>query len=195
MMFHSDPDEVTALLARYADGDASVLDSLTRQVYPELRRMARRMISGERIDHTLSATALVHEGFLRLFGRAGCDLKDRRHLFVAAATVMQHVLTDHARRKLAAKRANGFGAAAADLRFCYPADELVAIGELLHRLEATDTRAAQVVRLRFYMGFTEPETAAVLGVTTAIVQQDWKWARAWLRAELRDAPRPASVCP
>ena len=177
--------DVTTLLAQYTQGDAGALEPLIRRVYPELRRMARRMMSGERLDHTLSATALVHEGFLRLFGRERPDLRDSRHFFLTAAMVMQHALTDHARRKLAGKR-NG------DVRIptSYPSDELATVGEVLNRLETVDLRAAQVVRLRFYMGMTCDETAATLGITRATVQRDWKWARAWLRAEMHGAWEP-----
>lgn len=175
---------ITTLLAEYAHGDGSALEPLIRQVYPELRRMARRIMAGERVAHTLSPTGLVHEGFVRLFGNGQPEMKDSRHFFLTAARVMEHVLTDHARRKLAEKR-NGDGLL--DLPTSYPADELAAMGELLGRLEATDTRAAQVVRLRFYVGMTDQETAATMGITQAIVQQDWKWARAWLRAELHGA--------
>jgi RNA polymerase sigma factor (TIGR02999 family) len=183
---------ITTLLADYAQGDSSALEQIIRHVYPELRRIARRIMAGERVDHTLSATGLVHEGFLRLFAGTRPEMKDSRHFFLTAARVMEHVLTDHARKKLAEKRS---GDCRLELPTVYRADDLAAIAELLGRLEATDTRAAQVVRLRFYMGMTNQETAAALGVTQAIVQQDWKWARAWLRAESHGAwRRNKAVC-
>lgn len=141
-------------------------------------------MAGERVDHTLSATALVHEGFLRLFGEQFGKWNDSRHFFVTASRVMQHVLTDHARRKLAAKRS---GDGRLEFPSPYPADELAAVGQLMDRLESIDNRAAEVVRLRFYMGMTEAETAEVLGIGRALVQQDWKWARAWLRGAMNGA--------
>jgi RNA polymerase sigma factor (TIGR02999 family) len=174
--------EVTTLLAEYSRGNEAALDTLIQRVYPALHRLARRLMAGERVDHTLSATALVNEGFLRLFGNGGEAPNDSRHLLLSAAAAMQHVLTDHARRKAARKRN---GRLAEPIQ--YPADELITIGELMGRLEATDARAAEVVRLRFYLGLTERETAAVLGISEALARQDWTWARAWLRTELHGA--------
>jgi len=181
-MVHTGPGEVTALLEEYNLGSSAALERLIISIYPDLRRMARRLMSGERMDHTLSPTALVHEGFLRLFVHGRPELKNRKQLFLTAAKVMQHVLTDHARKKLAGKRNGDI-----ELRTSYPPDVLLAIAQMLDRLEATDTRAAKVVQLRFYMGMTDQEAAAALDTTPAIVQQDWQWARAWLRAETHGA--------
>ncbi len=146
--------------------------------------MARRIMAGERGDHTLSATGLVHESYLRMFGKRHSALVDSRHFLLTASAVMEHLLTDHARKKLAGKRTDD---GTLRLPTSYSPEELVAIGELLERLEQADVRAAQVVRLRFYLGMTDQEVGTALGISPAVVQQDWKWARAWLRAELNGA--------
>lgn len=191
-MEKTSPGPVTNLLVDYAQGDEAALEALIRQVYPVLRRMARRIIAGERVDHTLSATGLVHEGFLRMFGQRHPSLTDSRHFFLTASTVMQHVLTDHARKKLAAKRRDD---GSLRLPTSYSPNELLVMGELMERLEVADHRAAEVVRLRFYMGMTDQEAAAALGITPSRVQQEWKWARAWLRAELNGAWGPRKAVP
>ena len=183
------PEDITCLLQAWRDGDAAALAALTPLVYGELRRLAEQHMRRERPDHTLQATALVHEAFLRLTGGASIAWENRAHFFKAAARIMRHVLVDHARSRGYAKRGGGGlrisiedGAAAvlAEER----APDLVALDEALGRLERLDPRQHQVVELRFFGGLSVEETAEVLGVSAITVKRDWRSARAWLFAEL-----------
>jgi len=182
-------EDITCLLQAWRSGDAAALAALAPLVYGELRRVAEQHMRRERPDHTLQATALVHEAFLRLTGGASPSWQDRTHFFKAAARIMRHVLVDHARARGYAKRGGGGlrisiedGAAAvlAEER----APDLVALDEALGRLERLDPRQHQVVELRFFGGLSVEETAEVLGVSAITVKRDWRSARAWLFAEL-----------
>lgn len=178
---------VTALLARLRDGDAAALDRLVPLVHAELRRLARAQLRRERPGHTLQATALAHEAYLRLVGLDAIDWRDRAHFFGVAAGVMRRILIDHARRRRAARR--GGGAPPVPLEDVDPAaperpEELIALDEALERLRALDPRQERIVELRFFGGLEVAETAAVLGVSERTVKRDWAVARAWLRAEL-----------
>lgn len=178
---------VTALLARLRDGDAAALDRLVPLVHAELRRLARAQLRRERPGHTLQATALAHEAYLRLVGLDAIDWRDRAHFFGVAAGVMRRILIDHARRRRAARR--GGGAPPVPLEDVDAAaperpEELIALDEALERLRALDPRQERIVELRFFGGLEVAETAAVLGVSERTVKRDWAVARAWLRAEL-----------
>lgn len=175
--------EVTNLLARWREGDRGALAALTPLVYAELHRLAGRALARERPDHTLQATALVHEAFLRLHGGRPAACRDRIHFFTLAARLMRHILVDHARCIQAARR--GAGAVKLSLEAIgeLPADDpadLVALDAALGELEAADARKARVIELRFFGGLTVEETATALGVSAPTVILDTRLARAFL---------------
>lgn len=158
-------------------------------VYSELRGVARALMRRESEAHTLQPTALLHEAFLRLANQGAMSrFDDRAYFFSAVAKAMREVLVDHARRRTATKRGGGWKRHTLDevLDSCgVPPDELPALSDAIGGLEAIDARAARVVDLRFFGGFSEAEVAAELGVSTATVQRSFQFARAWLRRSLR----------
>lgn len=161
-------------------------------VYDELKGLADAFLRGERRDHTLQATALVHEAYLRLANSAVTTWQDRGHFFRLAAKTMRHILVDHARARAADKR--GGGAAAVMLsETALLTDghtlQLLEIDDALKALFALSPERAQVVELRFYGGCTIDETAEALGVSTATVERHWRFARAWLQAQLSEQDR------
>lgn len=181
------PGEVTRLLAHAASGGDRVLDQLFTIIYDELHRIAQRQLRGERADHTLGATDIVHEAYLRLVGLERIEWHDRAHFLAVAASAMRRLLIDHARRRAAGKR--GGGREAVDLTDAMPAlghddDALIDLDEALRRLEAVQPRKARVVECRFFAGLSIDETAEVLGVARATAARDWTVARAWLHREL-----------
>lgn len=179
---------ITTVLGRVRNGDPGALDQLLPLVYDELRALAGAQLRNERTGHTLGATALVHEAYLRLVAREQLDVKDRSHFFAVAAQSMRRVLVDHARARKRQKR--GLGQVALPLEAVEglvgeaAADELIALDEALDRLAAASPRAAQVVERRFFAGLTLEETAESLGTSLKTVQRDWLVARAWLRKEM-----------
>ena len=184
--------EVTRLLAALRAGDARAGDRLFPLVYDELRRAASRLLSGERAGHTLGATDLVHEAWLRLglapdANGAPIPASDRAHFLGLTIRAMRHVLVDHARRRDAGKR--GGGAVGVTLgegdgaRLTSPED-LIALFDAIEKLGAVDERLRKVVEYRYLVGLTEDETAEALEVTTRTVQRDWIKARAWLYRQL-----------
>ena len=180
-------ETLTVLLDRAASGDARAREVAFVQVYDELRGLARELLAGERRDHTLQPTALVNEVALRLLGqRSGWS--NREHFFALASMAMRRVLVDHARAHLAAKRGRGkIGRLAiepaADVA-AFPAEDVLALDELLDRLKALDERKARVVELRYFAGLGNDEVADVLGVARSTVAADWAFARAWLAVRL-----------
>jgi RNA polymerase sigma factor (TIGR02999 family) len=176
---------VTELLRLASEGDKAAQEELFRTVYNELRRMARRAMQGERPDHTLQPTALVHEAFVRLVGEP-IPWSNREHFFAVAATTMRRVLIDYARSLGAQKRNPGKRVDLDDtLLFTRNrAPELIALDEAMTRLEDRYPRACRVVELQYFTGLTPAETAAILGVSVKTVRRDWKFSRAWLHAEL-----------
>lgn len=183
------PEDITGLLRAWRDGDAEALAALTPLVYSELRRLAEQHMRRERQDHTLQATALVHEAFLRLTGGSAPAWEDRTHFFKAAARIMRHVLVDHARSRGYAKRGGGGRRISLEEGAAVLVEErapdLVALDEALTRLAHLDSRQHQVVELRFFGGLSVEETAEVLGISAITVKRDWRSARAWLFAELQ----------
>lgn len=179
---------VTTWLHRLREGDPDALDRLLPLVYDELRILAKSQLRGERPAHTLGATALVHEAYLRLSERNQLTPADRRHFFSIAAQAMRRVLIDHARGRRRKKRGEGIDPEPLDDRIGFlsneAADELLAMDEALARLAHANVRAARVVEQRFFAGLTLEETADVLGVSLKTVQRDWILARAWLRKEI-----------
>jgi len=182
-------EEVTALLVRWSDGDRSALEQLMPVVFEELRHLARSFFRGERGDHTLQPTALVHEVYLKLVDQRQVSWQSRAEFFAFAATLMRRLLVDHARAKGAAKRGSGVAPVPLDevlLKDDGSNPELVlAIDECLERLAELDPRQARVVELRYFVGLTLEEIASAEKVALSTVKRDWHTARLWLLKELR----------
>jgi RNA polymerase sigma-70 factor, ECF subfamily len=180
-------NDVTQLIERCREGDATAFDALLEAVYGELRRLAAYHMRDARPGHTLQPTALVHEAYLKLVRGADGSWKDRAHFFAAAAQAMRHILVDHARARATDKRAGDAPRVPLDeaVEAAVSDDvDLVALHEALDRLSAVDPEAGRIVELRYFGGLTVPEVAEVLGVSRATVEREWAAARAWLRAEL-----------
>ncbi len=179
--------EVTQLLRQWGAGRASALDELLPLVYRELKAMAARRLRRERADHTMQATDLVHEAFLRLVGQHNASWNDRAHFFAIAAQAMRRVLVDHARRTGAEKRISPSQKVPLDAApplSSEPDVSVLEVDQALERLTAVDERQARVVELRFFGGLTVAETAEVMGISEATVAREWRMARAWLRREI-----------
>ena len=185
--------EVTRILSAIRNGNAQVAQELLPLVYDELRRLATLKMAQEAPGQTLQPTALVHEAWLRLGGQENQAWNGRPHFFGAAAEAMRRILIDHARARNAVKRGGGAGKAAwhdsianvCDLAANSSIEEVEGLDGAILRLEEHDSRAAGVVRLRFYAGLSVAEAARAMGVTERIVKRDWEYARAWLLRELR----------
>jgi len=179
--------QVTQLLHQIQQGDDAAVDQLYPLVYNELRAAARRALARERPGHTLQATDLVHEAFIKLLGPSQLSWQDRAHFIGVSARAMRQVLVDHARKRLAEKRGGGAHHVTlgdADAAFALPSHDVLALDEALERLQALDPRLHSVVEYRFFGGLREKEIAEVLGVTERTVQRDWVKARAWLHKEI-----------
>lgn len=194
------PDgEVTRLLAEWRTGELGAGDRLVPLVYRHLRRLAARCMAGERSDHTLEPTALVHEAYLRLAGTSQPSWRDRRHFFAVASRMMRRILVDHARARQTGKRGGGTvrvpladtPAPTTDVGEGQLAD-LLALDEALRSLARLDGRKARVVELRYFGGLTVEETADVLEVSAPTVALDSRMARAWLLARIRGADAGAA---
>jgi RNA polymerase sigma factor (TIGR02999 family) len=189
-MTRMDPEssgDVTEALLEWNRGNPAALSSLMPHVYDQLRRLASRSFRGERPEHTLQTTALVHEVYLRLVDQRRVSWQNRAQFFGVAAQMMRRILVDHARRRTAAKRGSGGLRVVLDAEAAAtPAvdDTLVALDVALERLAAFDERQSRIVELRFFGGLSIEETADVLRVSPATVKNDWRFARAWLYSEL-----------
>ena len=185
-----EPPNLTQLLRRGRAGDRLAIDQVMPVVYQELRRLAGSYLRNQNPGHTLQATALVHEAYLRLAERQQPDWQDRAHFFSVAATIMRQILVDHARTRCAAKR--GGGAVNVELKdsvmYCdEKAPELVALDDALQALAKLDARQARVLELRYFGGLNNDEIAAVLDIGVATVVRDVRFAEAWLRREMARA--------
>ncbi len=181
--------DVTELLARWHAGDAAAFEALMPLVYDELRRLAGHYMRGERPDHTLQPTALVHEAYLRLAGVRDGGFQNRVHFYGAAAQAMRRILVDHARQRRALKRdrpAARIDLEETSLRGVDLQVDLVSLDEALERLAAVAARPAKVVELRYFGGLSIDETAQFLNVSPATVKRHWTFARAWLYRALHD---------
>jgi RNA polymerase sigma factor (TIGR02999 family) len=179
--------EVTRLLKDWSNGRQDVLDQLLPQIYAELRRLASSYLRRERPDHTLQATALVHEAFMKLVDQRAVRWQNRAHFFGIAAQAMRRILVDHARAHSAEKRGSGERAVSLDEAVTLvgaPSVDLLALDEALTRLTTLDPEQSRVVELRFFGGLTIEETAEVMDVSPATVGREWTLAKAWLYAEL-----------
>jgi RNA polymerase sigma factor (TIGR02999 family) len=182
--------EIVAGLSGTGEAGEATPEELLPLVYDELRLLAKRYLSRERPGHTLQATALVHEAYLRLVDQTRVDWQGRTHFFAVGARVMRNLLIDHARARGRVKRggdlrrvtlAEGLTPSA---RGDFDPEQLLALEESLERLARLDERQARVVELRFFGGLTVPEVAHLLGVSRRTVEGDWTHARAWLKREL-----------
>jgi RNA polymerase sigma factor (TIGR02999 family) len=181
-----DRQAITRLLRQMGAGEKDAFDLLVPLVYDQLRKIASRCLLSERPDHTLRATALVHEAYIKL-SEGGGDLQDRVHFYAVAARVMRHILVDHARAVNRQKRGQGLEMVALDeavLVTPQSSQDLSALDESLKRLEALDPRKGQVIELLFFGGLTYDETAAALGISAATVHRELRMAKAWLHRDL-----------
>jgi len=200
------PGPVTGLLQRWSEGDRAAMDRVIPLVYDELRRMAQRQLRQERDGHTLQSTGLVHEAFMKLAQQDGpVRWESRAHFLGWTATLMRHILVDHARARQAAKRGGGVaieslealsddtqGRAAMAQGASSGGEpiDVIAMDQALQRLEALDARQGRVVEMRFFGGLDVVETAEALGISPATVKREWATARAWLLRELGLAGAP-----
>ena len=182
------PTNVTALLLQWGKGDVAARERLIPLVHQELHQIARRCMAGERVGHSLQATALVNEAYVRLVDGKAVAWQDRAHFLAVSARVMRRILVDHARARHAQKR----GGEAARVTFDEalvvtdePRQNFVALDDALEALAKFDERKSRVVELRFFGGLSVEETASVLNVSPDTVMRDWRPAKAWLQGEMR----------
>ena len=184
------PPDVTPLLLAWGSGDTSAGEQLLPAIYAELHRQAARAMRREPSEHTLQATALVHEAYLRLVDQRRAEWRNRAQFFGVAAQVMRRVLVDHARAQHAAKRGGDLKPITLNdaLHATTPADDdaldVLALHDALDRLAAFDPDQARLVELRYFGGMNIEETAEALDISPATVKREWAVARAWLRREL-----------
>jgi RNA polymerase sigma-70 factor (ECF subfamily) len=179
-------EEVSGLLRAWGGGDRGALDKLTPIVYDELRRLARLYMKRERPGHSLQATSLVNEAYMRLVDYKGMQWQNRAHFFAVSAQLMRRILVDHARRRNL-KRGGGVQHISLDETAVVVADrpaDLVALDDAMHAMARLDARKVQVVEMRFFGGLSVEETAEVLKVSPVTVMRDWSTAKAWLYREL-----------
>lgn len=186
--------DATRLLNAVAAGDRHAAAELLPLVYDELRKLAAARMAEEKPGETLEATALVHEAYLRLVGpKDDSQWENRGHFFAAAAEAMRRILVERARRKSGPVHGGRFTRHDLELEQPAPADRrderLLHLNEALDQLAAIEPRAAEVVKLRYFVGLTVPEVAAALGISSRTADTDWAYARAWLVAALRDTNR------
>lgn len=185
-------EEATRCLIDLRNGDRSAIQRLLPLVYEELRALAGNFFRGERADHTLQPTALVHEAFVKLMGSPEIRWDDRRHFMTVAATAMRRILIDHARRRDAEKRGSNWGRVSLhpDLAESSRAEaDIIALDDVLTRLAELNETHARIVELRFFGGLTLAEVAEVMEISTATVERDWRLIRAWLACELDERAR------
>jgi RNA polymerase sigma factor (TIGR02999 family) len=182
-------ENITLLLRAAASGERRDLDALMTAIYDDMRRLAVSHMGGEREDHTLQPTALVHEAYMKLVDQRSTNWNDRLHFFSVASRIIRRILIDHARERLAEKRGGG------GKRLCLEGQELVwsdrgvdliALDEALGELGRIDEQQARIVELRFFGGCSVPEVAELMGIGRRTVDRDWQAARAWLFCRLED---------
>jgi RNA polymerase sigma factor (TIGR02999 family) len=180
---------ITSLLRAWGNGDRQALDQVMPAVFQQLQSTARRYMAREGAGHILQSTALVNETYLRLAKMGEVDWQDRAHFFSVCAQLMRRILTDYARSRLYQKRGGQMHqvpfkevhwTAAQD-----SAEELMALDDVLRKMSGFDERMSQIVQYRVFVGATEAETAAALGISERTVRREWRTARAWLAQELQ----------
>ena len=181
--------DVTRLLAQAGGGDREAADALLPRVYEQLRAIAQERLADERPGHTLQATALVHEAYLRLVGPRDVPWAGRAHFYAAAAEAIRQILIDYARRRKGPRHGGSVRQIplnVADLAEEHDPTTILILDEAISRLEMEDAPVAQVVRLRFYAGLSIEETARTMGVSAPTVKRCWRFARAWLYGALEN---------
>lgn len=190
--------EVTSLLYELKRGNKEAEGRLIPLVYGELHRIAKMYLRREAPGHSLQATALVHEAYVRLTDVKAVDWQSRSHFFAVSATIMRRILVDYARNRGAWKRGHGWEEVSLNEAILPSPDrgpEILALDEALTRLAKLDERQAKVVELRFFAGMSEEETGEVLGVSSRTIKRDWRIAKAWLFKELGGEQRSAGTSP
>jgi RNA polymerase sigma factor (TIGR02999 family) len=189
---NSVPGEITALLQRWNEGDSTALASVASLAYEDLRAIARGYLRRESKGHTLQATGLVNELYLRLSQQRGAKLTDRRHFFIFSAMMMRRILSDYARRAHALKRPGAESVRVPlhpDIAWVDAAgSEMLMLDQALAELEALDERKARAVELKYFLGCTNEETAALLGIARATLDRDLQFSKTWLYRRLRSQP-------
>ncbi len=183
----SDSTQITELLQKVSGGDKSAVDSLMPLIYEHLKRIALGQLKSERPDHTLNATALVHEAFLKMVDQHSSDWKGRAHFLAVASQAMRRILIDYARSRIAEKRGGGAPIVTFNDELAGSqarAEELLALDLALDTLEQVDPRQRQIVEYHFFGGLTHKEIGELLGVAEVTVRRDWRHARAWLSHRL-----------
>lgn len=176
-------NDVTQMLNAISAGDEAAPERLLNLVYDELRRLAHGYMKNERSDHTLQATALVHEAYIQLVDWKNVSWQNRAHFFAAAAQMMRKILVDHARERNALKRGGGLRTIALDEAVSFPNQnnvDLIGLDDALLELGSFDSQQARIVELRFFGGLTIEETAHALNISDSTVKRDWQIAKAWL---------------
>lgn len=183
------PGDFTQALKSYGSGDKSALDRLTPIVYKELRKLASARLRSERPDHTLQATALVHEAYVRLVGREWDQWESRTHFFSVASHIMRQILVDHARKHDAAKRSSGEKVALDEAVSFAPerGAALLAMDDALREMAKFDERKSKLIELKYFGGLTSEELATALDISVATVTRESRLAEAWLRNYLTDS--------
>lgn len=188
-------DEVENLLASLSQGDPAAAERLLPILYQELKGIANQHMRNERTDHTLQATALVHEAYLKLVDQSRVQWQGKAHFCAVASNIMRRILVDHARTKNAAKRGKGAQRITLDEQLMEGSLEanvdLVDLDELLNELAALNSRHAKIIEMRYFAGMTIEETAAALDVSVSTVKGDWRTAKAWLTARLDETSSAA----
>jgi RNA polymerase sigma factor (TIGR02999 family) len=182
--------DATLLLTAVEQGDSNAAEKLLELVYEELRKLAASKMAQEAPGQTLQPTALVHEAWLRLLGANQSKFQNRAHFFSAAAEAMRRILIERARRKLTQRHGGGLQRVALEEQDVAAADadrQLLAVDEVLDQLASEHPAQAEVVKLRYFAGMTNEETAQVLGVSVATVKNYWTFARSWIFHEIRNA--------
>ena len=194
-MDHPSSGEVTILLKQAREGNRDAAEKLVAAVYSQLRKIARRFLSQERANHTLQATALVHEAYLQMIDQKEMNWANRAHFFGVSAQLMRHILVDHARARNAEKRGGAAAKVSLDETGVIPLDfvatmqeqhypQLIMLDTALSKLEQLDPQQSRVIELRFFGGLTEEEIATVMDISLSTVKREWKAARAWLYREM-----------
>jgi RNA polymerase sigma-70 factor, ECF subfamily len=186
-MQNPDSTSLTQLLIDVGNGNDAALNQILPQIYDELRRLAGSYMSRERSDHTLQPTALVHEAYLRLIDQRRVDWKNRAQFFGLAANMMRRVLVNHARDRAAGKRGGSSPRVTLSMAegLEQPELDVMAVDEALRKLAELDPRKARIIEFKFFTGLTADEISELLRISTATVEREWKFARAWLFNALR----------